>query len=84
MDNETYEQVFIPADAVGDASNFMKENIDVSVQFFNGNPIGIDLPTTVNLEVVKSEPGRQRRYRHRRHQTGRTGNRVCRPGAALY
>ncbi|MFH1091846.1 MAG: elongation factor P [Pseudomonadota bacterium] len=57
MDNETYEQIFLTAAQVGDSKNFLKENIDLKVLFFNGRPIGLDLPTTVNLTVVKSDPG---------------------------
>jgi elongation factor P len=57
MDNETYEQFFLTEEQMGDAKNFLKENIDVDVLFYKGQPIGIDLPTTVNLEVVESEPG---------------------------
>lgn len=57
MDNQTYEQVFITEDKIGDLKNFLLENIDVDVMFYNGQAIGIELPTTVNLRVVKSDPG---------------------------
>ena len=57
MDNETYEQIFISEEQVGDSKNFMQENIDLTVLFYKGQPIGIDLPTTVNLAVTQSEPG---------------------------
>lgn len=57
MDNETYEQVTVTSEAVGDAALFMPENINVSVQIFNGGPIGIELPNFVELEVVETDPG---------------------------
>ena len=57
MDNNTYEQDNIATDYLGDAINYMKPNIDVQVMFFNGKPIGVELPTTVILEVTHSEPG---------------------------
>ena len=57
MDNATYEQVFLKEDQVGDTKNFMQPNIDLKVLFYKGAPIGLDLPTTVNLEVTACEPG---------------------------
>ena len=57
MDNETYDQIFVLADYLGDSINFFKPNIDVTVLYFNGKPIGVDLPITVNLEVTETEPG---------------------------
>lgn len=57
MDNESYAQIEVAADSVGDNSLFMPENIHVGVQIFNGQPIGIDLPNFVELEVVETDPG---------------------------
>lgn len=57
MDNETYEQIFLSEEQFGEAKNFLKENIDVQVLFYNSRPIGLELPTTVNLVVVQSDPG---------------------------
>jgi elongation factor P len=57
MDNETYEQVFLNDEQVGDAKNYMQENINVSLLMYKGQPIGLDMPITVNLEVVETEPG---------------------------
>ena len=57
MDNETYEQTFLTADQVGDAKDFLKENTDVSILMYKGAPIGMDLPITINLTVVQSDPG---------------------------
>lgn len=57
MDQESYEQVHLDDDCVGDAYLFMPESLDVSVQFFNGKPIGVTLPNFVELEVTECEPG---------------------------
>ncbi len=57
MDNDTYDQLFIAEDYLGDAVTFFKPNIEVNVLFFNGKPIGVDLPITVELEVTETEPG---------------------------
>ncbi len=56
MDTSTYEQEFISKEQLGDAVNLLKDNIVCTVLFFNGTPIGIDLPNFVNLKVVKSDP----------------------------
>lgn len=57
MDKESYEQIEIGEDGVGDLYLFMPENIDVNVQVFNGQPIGIDLPNFVELAVTETDPG---------------------------
>jgi elongation factor P len=57
MDNETYEQIVITAEQMGEATLFLTENLDVKVLFFNQQPVGVDLPTFVELEVSETEPG---------------------------
>jgi len=57
MDNESYEQVEISAENVGDQQNFMQENINTTVQVFNGEPIGVEIPNFVELEVAETDPG---------------------------
>ena len=57
MDNDTYDQVFIEGDFLGDAVNYMLPNINVDVLFFNGKPIGVDLPISVEMTVTHTEPG---------------------------
>lgn len=56
MDNESYEQVFLSAEQVGDEVNFMIENIDVEILFFGDLPLGVTLPNFVDLTVTKAEP----------------------------
>ncbi len=57
MDNETYEQVHIPADLFGENARFLKEEMIVKVAFEGENPIIGDVPTFVELEVTYTEPG---------------------------
>jgi elongation factor P len=59
MDNESYDQIHIDPDFVGDASKFLKENQVVQIPMYQSSPIGIDLPTTVDLAVTQTDPGLQ-------------------------
>ncbi|MCX7879046.1 MAG: elongation factor P [Ignavibacteria bacterium] len=57
MDTDTYEQIPIELQLVGDALDFLIENQEVQIAFVNGQPIGVELPAHVNLRVVHTEPG---------------------------
>jgi len=57
MDSETYEQTHLQASAIEDALPYMVPNLSLKVDFYQGEPVGIELPTTVDLEVVDTEPG---------------------------
>ena len=57
MDTGTYEQIHLAEDQVGDSRFYLQENMDLYLNLYQGSPIGLDLPTTVSLEVVKSDPG---------------------------
>ncbi|MBW1637898.1 elongation factor P [Microbacterium resistens] len=59
MDQEDYDQINVPAATVGDAKNFMLENQQVQIAMNNGNPLYIELPASVVLEVTYTEPGLQ-------------------------
>jgi elongation factor P len=56
MDNETSDQITLPRDWVGEQMKFLKENEDVQVVFFDGKPISLELPKTVELKVIETEP----------------------------
>ncbi|HOO89923.1 MAG TPA: elongation factor P [Syntrophales bacterium] len=56
MDTETYEQVFLTEDQLGDAKNFLLDNLDVEILFFGDKPLGVTLPNFVDLTVTKAEP----------------------------
>ena len=57
MDNETYEQIFLSEEQIGECRSFLPENITVSVMFFNEEPIGVELPLFVELTITETEPG---------------------------
>ncbi len=57
MDNETYDQVTLPADRLEREVKFLKENMNVNLVIYNGETLGVDLPNTVELEVVETDPG---------------------------
>lgn len=57
MDNETYEQLFLTEDQLGESRHYLQENVDVTVLFHNGKPIGVEVPIFVNLKVSATEPG---------------------------
>ncbi|MDX9731993.1 MAG: elongation factor P [Bdellovibrionales bacterium] len=56
MNQTNYEQVSLNDDDVGEAKNFLIENLDCVIMFFNGKTIGVDVPNSVQLKVVKTDP----------------------------
>jgi len=56
MDSENYEQVFLAADQIGNAKNYLIDNTEVEILFFEDKPLEISLPNFVDLIVVKAEP----------------------------
>jgi len=57
MDQETYETHTLGPDLLGDALNYLTEGLIVQIQKFNGNPIGLQMPTQVELTITYTEPG---------------------------
>jgi elongation factor P len=57
MDTRNYEQTFISEKVLGEQKNFLKENINASILFYNGKAIGVSLPNSVDLKVTKCDPG---------------------------
>jgi elongation factor P len=57
MDQETYEQVTIGADLLGDGRLYLKDNTVVTVVHYEGTPIGVELPNSVDLLVAETPPG---------------------------
>jgi elongation factor P len=55
MDLETYEQPAIPGEILGDLAGFLKEGLEVKLTFYQGAPLDIDLPTSVDLKVVQAD-----------------------------
>ncbi|HEU5223696.1 MAG TPA: elongation factor P [Candidatus Lumbricidophila sp.] len=59
MDQTDFDQLTVPSTVVGDAANFMLENQSVTVATNNGNPLYVELPASVVLEITYTEPGLQ-------------------------
>lgn len=57
MDANTYEQLFIAQEHLGTTKDFLKENMVVKILFYQGKPLGVDLPLFVELKVVETPPG---------------------------
>lgn len=56
MNTETYEQIGLNDEQLGDATGYLIEGLKIQVEFFDGTPIGIELPPSVELTVVETEP----------------------------
>jgi elongation factor P len=56
MDTETYDQFPLPEDLLGDQMKYLKENDTVKLTMYEGKPLDIELPATVDLKVVETEP----------------------------
>lgn len=57
MDNESFEQVAFSKEQLGDTVNFLTEGMDADIQYFNGNPINVQIATKIICEIVETEPG---------------------------
>jgi elongation factor P len=57
MDTTSYEQIQISAEALGDAVNYLKPEMTVEVEFYGEEPLGVELPATVDLAVTETTPG---------------------------
>jgi Translation elongation factor P (EF-P)/translation initiation factor 5A (eIF-5A) len=56
MDNENFEQIYLTESQIGDAKNFLIDNIEAEILLFEDRPIGISLPNFVDLVVTEAEP----------------------------
>ena len=56
MDTESYEQINMSADTLGDSVGFLKNEMTIRVEFYGEQPVGIELPLTVDLKVVETVP----------------------------
>lgn len=57
MDTETFEQPTLSREQVGDASKFLKENLEVTVDFYQGRALKLTLPNVVELKITRTDPG---------------------------
>lgn len=57
MDTESYEQIHFTSELLGDSMRYLVANASIEVEFYEDRPVGIELPPTVDLKVVETEPG---------------------------
>jgi len=57
MNTETFDQIHLMKDLLGDATQYLTPNLKVTVEFYEGKPLSVELPATVNLKVLETEPG---------------------------
>jgi elongation factor P len=57
MDLETYDQISLSAEEVGEARDFLKENTEVEILFIEGSPITVELPNFIEIRIAKTDPG---------------------------
>lgn len=57
MDTENFEQTHLTKEILGDAVDYLIPNLQIQVEFFDGKAVGVELPQTVELTVVETEPG---------------------------
>ncbi len=57
MDNQSFEQMALTAEQIGDGVKYLKENMNIYVAMWQGSPIGVELPNFVELEVTETAPG---------------------------
>ena len=56
MNTETYEQTHLRNETLGETMEYLTPNLKITVEFYDGKPVAIQLPATVDLEVVETEP----------------------------
>jgi elongation factor P len=57
MDQQSYDQIALTAQQLGDAVSYLKDGMVLQVQFYESEPVAVDLPITVELEIVETDPG---------------------------
>ena len=57
MNTENYEQIHLKRDTLGDSVDYLTPNLQIQVEFFDGKAVGIELPQTVELTIIETEPG---------------------------
>src|SRR5579862_2286154 len=73
MNTDNYEQMHLTKDLLGDATDYLIPQLKVTVEFYEGKPMSVELPATVDLKVIETEPGLK----------GATVSNVTKPGLGL-
>ena len=57
MNTKTYDQVELTEDQIGEAKNYLTENLEVTISFFEGKAIAVEVPNFIEMQIVKCDPG---------------------------
>ncbi|MBX3017811.1 MAG: elongation factor P [Bdellovibrionaceae bacterium] len=57
MDKESYDQIVMTENEIGEAKDYLIENLEVTLLFYNDRPVSVDVPKAVNLRVTQTDPG---------------------------
>ena len=76
MDNDTYDQFILSAEQLGETAQYLKDGMTLDRTSYQGETIGVELPVTVDLKVVETEPGLRRRHAVGCTQAGDHGERA--------
>ena len=72
MNPQDFEQLVLKSETLGDAVEYLTPNLQIHVSYYDGQPVGIELPQTVDLEVIETEPGTELGDRLQRDQARQT------------
>ena len=84
MDTSNYEQTHLTREILGDAVEYLISNLEIKVEFFDGKAVGIELPQTVMLTVIETEPGLKSATASSVTKAGQDRNRTGGAGAAVH
>ena len=84
MNTENYEQMHLTKELLGDATDYLIPQLKISVEFYEGKPIGVELPAHGRNDGCRNRTRPQGRHGFERHQAGQNGNRPGGPGASVH
>ena len=84
MNTENYEQMHLTKELLGDATDYLIPQLKISVEFYEGKPIGVELPAHRRDDGRRDRTRPQRRHCFERHQARENGNRPGGPGASVH
>jgi elongation factor P len=56
MDNDTFEQVSVPRDLIGDPADFLNDGMVCKIMLYEGTPLSVEMPPSVTVEIVEADP----------------------------
>ena len=84
MNTETFEQIHLPKSVLGEGANYLTPNVQIKVEFYEGNPVGVELPPTVDMAVSGNRTRLERCYGQQCDQASHPRNGFRGAGPPLY